>query len=533
MRVTYRSSELDQTATSDARTLRAAMDTNAVQRQGEAVREIVFVDPGLSDTATLIGGVKPGIEAHLLTADEPALKQMARLAASRQGLEAIHVFAHGRPGEVSFSTGALTRESVAREADALSALGAALAADGALHLWACETGAGESGAALLGALAESTGACVLATSGLVGAQALGGNWTLDRAATPARRPLTGGAMAAYAGVMTTFTGGTDNNTLDATTGTITGFTGGTVANLQDTTGDSITGGAGDDSIVAGSGNDTITGGAGKDTIDGGAGNDTFNLANGDFASGESITGNTGADSIVLTNTAAATFDFSAGTISGVETLTGSAVNDTVTMTASQFGSFTTSVNLAAGTDVLNVLVNGTTGNDISASTVAVAGVETGNLTGTSDADSIKLTGAQLDAIIVGTGTIDLGGGNDTINLTTTSADLNTLGGTNASISGVETISASSATAAVTITLGGQTEAFTITGGSGADTIVGGSGADTIDGGAGDDTIKLVNYTFASAGLAPTFSTWSTPARTTSPPARSPASRRSTITRAAA
>ena len=64
---------------------------------------------------------------------------------------------------------------------------------------------------------------------------------------------------------------------------------------------------------------------------------------------------------------------------------------------------------------------------------------------------MTLTGAQLDAILVGSGTINLGSGTgDTINLTSTSADLNTFD--NASIQGVEAISAATAAAGVTITL---------------------------------------------------------------------------------
>ena len=49
---------------------------------------------------------------------------------------------------------------------------------------------------------------------------------------------------------------------------------------------------------------------------------------------------------------------------------------------------------------------------------------------------MTLSGAQLDAIIVGSGTINLGSGTgDTINLTSTSTELNTLGSNNASIAG--------------------------------------------------------------------------------------------------
>jgi hypothetical protein len=83
----------------------------------------------------------------------------------------------------------------------------------------------------------------------------------------------------------------------------------------------------------------------------------------------------------------------------------------------------------------------------------------------------------------------MGAGADVLNITSTSADLNTLGATDALITGLETISASAAAAGVTITLSGQTEAFTITGSANADTITGGSGNDTLNGNAGMDTLS--------------------------------------------
>ena len=248
--------------------------------------------------------------------------------------------------------------------------------------------------------------------------------------------------------------------------------------------DTLTGGGGADIITGGAGADTLTGGGGTDIITGGIGNDIINLGNTNFATGESIDGGADADSIVLTN--ATTIDFTTGTVTNVETLTGSGGNDTVTMLATQFAGFSTAINLGLGTDILNVVANG----DISAlATVAPGGVETGNLTGTGGTDSITLTGAQLNNILTGTGTINLGAGvGDTINLTSTSTELNTLGATNASIQGVEAISVATATAGVTVTLTGQTEAFTVTGSSFNDTLTGGTGADTINGGVGTDTI---------------------------------------------
>ena len=236
-------------------------------------------------------------------------------------------------------------------------------------------------------------------------------------------------------------------------------------------------------ITGSSGSDTITGGFGADTISAGNGDDTINLANGHFAAGESIDGGFGNDRIVLTN--GTTVDFSTGSISSVETLTGSSSSDNVTMSAQQWAAFNT-INLAGGSnDVLNVKVEGAV--DISlASTTSVSSVETGSLVGGINDDSIKLSGSQLDAILNGSGKIDLGGGNNTINLTSTSSDLNGL--SDSSLTNVSTISASSSGSAVTINLANQSEAFSVTGSASNDTLTGGSGNDVINGGAGSDRI---------------------------------------------
>ncbi len=305
-------------------------------------------------------------------------------------------------------------------------------------------------------------------------------------------------------------------TANLTSGTASGGAGNdTLLNFENLTGsgfnDTLTGNAGANVIMGNAGNDTITGGAGVDIIDGGDGNDTINLANNDFAAGESLTGGAGTDGIVLTN--ATTINLSTGTIATIELLTGSSGNDNVTMNAAHFGSFTT-INLAGGTDVMNVFADGSNISALSLPTVS--NVETGNLVGDGNNNSVTLTGAQLDAIIQGTGTINLGAGaSDTINITSTSADLNALGNTDASIQGVEIVSAALATAAVTIVTLGQTENLTfiggnfddvlvsglgndiINGGAGNDTILAYLGADTVDGGAGDDTLFLLSGDFAA------------------------------------
>src|SRR6476661_1839674 len=76
-------------------------------------REIAFIDRSVDDLATLLAGIRPDVEPILLSNDEPTPRQMARAVKAREGqLDAIHVIAHGRPGEVSFGAGTLSLDTM-------------------------------------------------------------------------------------------------------------------------------------------------------------------------------------------------------------------------------------------------------------------------------------------------------------------------------------------------------------------------------------------------------------------------------------
>src|SRR5215475_11205097 len=118
---------------------------NLIQDDVAMTREIAFIDRNVDDLDTLLAGIRPDVEAILLSNDEPAPRQMACAIQGRGGLEAIHVIAHGRTGEVRFGAGALSLESLAEHAAELGAIGRALGTDGELLLWSCDTAADASG----------------------------------------------------------------------------------------------------------------------------------------------------------------------------------------------------------------------------------------------------------------------------------------------------------------------------------------------------------------------------------------------------
>ncbi|WP_128971309.1 DUF4347 domain-containing protein, partial [Bradyrhizobium tropiciagri] len=177
-------------------------------------REIAFIDRGIDDLETLLAGIRSDVEAILLSNNEPAPRQMARALKGRRGLEAIHVIAHGTPGEVSFAGGALTKEGVQASGRDLARIGLALAPDGQIALWACHVANEDAQASdLVMCLAAACGVRVAASRGKVGHASKGGVWHLDSAAPP----ITDHAIRTYQGVLDSGNGTTvDNlNVLDA------------------------------------------------------------------------------------------------------------------------------------------------------------------------------------------------------------------------------------------------------------------------------------------------------------------------------
>ena len=153
------------------------------------MKQIAFIDCAVADIETLRAGLRPGIEAVMLSSRQAAPRQIAIAMQGRCDVEAIHIIAHGQPGEVSFGAGALSLETIEEHRSHLAEIGRALAADGEIRLWVCDAARGQRGAAFLTGLRLATGAAVLGATGLVGAAARGGDGSLTRVlvARPSRR----------------------------------------------------------------------------------------------------------------------------------------------------------------------------------------------------------------------------------------------------------------------------------------------------------------------------------------------------------
>lgn len=155
--------------------------SNPISSTGQpAPNAIVFVEADVADYQSLLAGLAPGTEVHVLDAGADGLARMAQVLEGRSGIDAVHIVSHGKEGAVSLGSLQLTTETLAAHGAELATIRTALSPDADILLYGCDVGAGTNGATFVEELAKATGADVAASTGLTGAAKSGGNWALEK-----------------------------------------------------------------------------------------------------------------------------------------------------------------------------------------------------------------------------------------------------------------------------------------------------------------------------------------------------------------
>jgi hypothetical protein len=147
--------------------------------------ELIIVDGGIEDHATLIDDLLAGengdrrFEVVILDSQRDGIEQMAQLLSNHSDLAAIHLLSHGADGQFQVGDVTVDQAMLDSRASDIAAWGQALAADGDLLIYGCNLAATEVGEALVGALADLTGADVAASDDLTGHPDSGADWDLE------------------------------------------------------------------------------------------------------------------------------------------------------------------------------------------------------------------------------------------------------------------------------------------------------------------------------------------------------------------
>ena len=168
--------------------------------------EIVFIESNVADYATLIAGLDPSLEVHVLDAASDGLAQMADILAGRGGIDAIHLVSHGSAGALQLGSLTLDESALQSHQSDLAIIGQSLAADGDLLLYGCNVAQGQTGLEFIGKLAQATGADLAASEDLTGNATKGGDWVLENqvGTIEAAQPLMADAAQSYTDVLATF-----------------------------------------------------------------------------------------------------------------------------------------------------------------------------------------------------------------------------------------------------------------------------------------------------------------------------------------
>lgn len=140
---------------------------------------LLFIDVNVPDYQTLIQGVTPGTEVHLLDPTQDAIAQITQTLSNRTGISSLHLVSHGASGGLQLGQNWLTLETLPTYTDQLRSWSRALTEDADILLYGCNVAQGDRGQAFVQTLSQLTQADVAASNDLTGSADMGGNWDLE------------------------------------------------------------------------------------------------------------------------------------------------------------------------------------------------------------------------------------------------------------------------------------------------------------------------------------------------------------------
>ncbi|NJL82617.1 MAG: DUF4347 domain-containing protein [Chloroflexaceae bacterium] len=180
--------------------------SSLTQELSPQVQEIVFVDASVDQAHLLLAGLKPSAIAIHLNAQGDGIVEIAQHLSQFPAVSAIHLLAHGAPGEIFLGSTRVNLSVLSVYRDWLAQIGAGLVGAREILLYGCECGAGAVGESFVATLAQVTGAKIAASASLTGNAALGGRWNLvmRTAALQTALAFSPEVRAAYPGVLGNF-----------------------------------------------------------------------------------------------------------------------------------------------------------------------------------------------------------------------------------------------------------------------------------------------------------------------------------------
>ncbi|MCT7956022.1 DUF4347 domain-containing protein [Laspinema palackyanum] len=139
-------------------------------------RQLVIIDPRVTDYQRLLSVIPPGTEIHILDPDLEGIAQISAILSNSHGIEALHIISHGAEGTLHLGNSTLDSSNLDSYGAQLQQWQQALSPNADLLLYGCDIAATEIGKTFIAQLAHLTGVDVAASEDITGK---GGDWELE------------------------------------------------------------------------------------------------------------------------------------------------------------------------------------------------------------------------------------------------------------------------------------------------------------------------------------------------------------------
>lgn len=152
---------------------------HAEPSQSSQPRQLLVVDARIEQASQLTKNLDSNVSLLVIDSKTDTLTAIGAKLAELGQVDAIQILSHGAAGQFTLGDRTITADNLASVAQQLQGWQNHLSENADIQLYGCRVGAGDSGQALVSALAKWTGADVAASSDDTGASNKGGDWDLE------------------------------------------------------------------------------------------------------------------------------------------------------------------------------------------------------------------------------------------------------------------------------------------------------------------------------------------------------------------
>jgi predicted extracellular nuclease len=176
--------------------------------RNSTMSSILFLDPTIPDSQSLINGLEIDTELVVLDATKDGILQITE--GLKSGIyDTIHIVSHGTAGNLKLGTAQLNSGTIQSYASLLEQWSSYLTPGADILLYGCNVAQGDAGKDFVQQLHQATGADITASDNATGNVVLGGDWNLEYSTGTITSPLAFqvGVLEAYNSVLAPFTAG--------------------------------------------------------------------------------------------------------------------------------------------------------------------------------------------------------------------------------------------------------------------------------------------------------------------------------------